>query len=393
MNTTIKNLKIWALAIVVGAGFTSCDNEDYLEITAQEPTDQVMFTNSTSSAYLLSAQTADNVAERFVWNEPSFDAPTPVNYKLEGSITETFDAVSYDSGTIQLNNQAVLVSDLMDMAEELGLDNDPETTDEEGNPNNSGTVYFRVTAFVGEDGATNGVSSVSETVSLNITLLESGEAEEILTNLYLVGNATAAGWNPDNNNTPLFRDPEMTSVYYFTGYFAYPGGDNTQFKMVEVPGMWQPQWGLTEDGTALAVNDGTTSDPAAFEVSADGYYSLMLNLEDNTYTYEAYDASGAVDYTTPGIGIIGDATAGAWDSDTEMTQSVFDPHIWYLNDQELGDGEMKFRTVGDWGMNWGGSTALSGLAVKDGANIPITAGIYNIWFNDIDGRYILIPAE
>jgi len=59
----------------------------------------------------------------------------------------------------------------------------------------------------------------------------------------------------------------------------------------------------------------------------------------------------------------------------------------------LTDGEFKFRANDAWDNNWGNaSEALSGKAgLGSSDNMPATPGTYNIWFNDLDGRYILIP--
>ena len=268
------------------------------------------------------------------------------------------------------------------MAEDAGLDNDP--TSEEPN---TGELYFRVRAFAG-DGEGNALEEYSEVSNLSVELPESGEEEEeTKRQLYFVGDASAAGWNPDNNNTPMFRDAENEDVYYFQGRFA--GGDDVEgFKLVEIPGQWQPQWGGT-DGV-LSVNAGDSDDPAAFKVAADAYYSLMVDVDNMTYTWEEIDESAATVYNE--IGVIGDATADAWDSDQDMTQSEFDPYIWYVNDIELTDGEIKFRADNDWAASWGDSTPFSGQGANDNdPNIPATAGTYDIWFNTLDGRYILIP--
>ena len=59
----------------------------------------------------------------------------------------------------------------------------------------------------------------------------------------------------------------------------------------------------------------------------------------------------------------------------------------------LTDGEIKFRADDAWDVSWGSDTALSGFATLGGPNIPAMAGTYDIWFNDLDGGYILIPVE
>lgn len=376
----MKKLALFLITIIAFAGFTSCEHDDDVVFVAQPDPEGVSFSNSFSSNYTLTSAASGNLAERFVWNEVDFTAPTTVTYELQGSADSDFS--SFDViGTTSETNLGVTISQMMSLAEDAGLDNDPNTEDMP----NSGQIYFRVRAYAGTDGG-NGLEALSEAQALTVTLPEMGEAEETKMNLFMVGDATAAGWSNDNNNTPLFRDPENDNVFYFQGRYA--GGDGVEgFKLLEVLGQWQPQWGGT-DGV-LGVNPGDGSDPAAFGVDSDAYYNLMLNTDDMTYTFEEMDASGAATYST--IGYIGDATPGGWDADTDLTQSTFNPHIWYVNDAELGDGEMKFRAGDAWDNNWGSDTALSGQTSQDGPNIPVTAGVYDIWFNDLDGRYILIP--
>lgn len=151
--------------------------------------------------------------------------------------------------------------------------------------------------------------------------------------------------------------------------------------------MWQPQWGL-ENGE-LSSSEILGKDPSAFPVDTDGYYSLTVNIDELTYSFEPYDATGAATYAT--IGLIGDSTPEGWDADQDMTQSEFDPHLWYIKGIELTDGEAKFRADNDWVIDWGGNTPLSGVAPEKGPNIPVTAGIYDVWFNDLTGHYVFIP--
>ena len=203
--------------------------------------------------------------------------------------------------------------------------------------------------------------------------------------MFLVGDATATGWDntATSNNYPLYRDPENENVYYYTGKL-----NSGNIKVIEMRGAWAPQYG-GENGTLMYRPTEDVADPPAIPVAAEGYYTFTINIDDLTYTLESYDASGATTYAT--IGYIGDATPGGWDADTDMTQSTFDPHIWYATDVDLADGEMKFRADNDWTVNWGTASALSGQATQDGQNIPVEGGMYEIWFNDLTGRYILIP--
>ena len=383
----MKKFSIFLLIMIAFVGFTSCEHDDDVVFTAQPDPEGIVFMSSTAESYTLTSETANNIAERFVWSEVDFDAPTTVTYELQGSSDADFSSFNI-IGTTGENNLGVTVSQLMSLATEAGLDNDPETE-----MPNAGDIYFRVRAYAGTDGS-NGLNATSEVMSLRVVLPEAVIEEEenpAKMNLFFVGDATAAGWNNNNNNTPMFRDPENDNIFNFSGRFA--GGDDVEgFKLLETPGAWQPQWGGT-DGT-LGVNTGDSDDPAAFSVEDDAYYTLSLNTEDMTYTFEAMDVSAATMYDM--VGIIGTATTGTdegWNDDMDMTQSDFDSHIWYMNDVELFDGELKFRANNAWDVSWGASTPISGQGANaNDPNIPVTAGVYDIWFNDLTARYILIPA-
>ncbi len=373
---TMKKLSILLFAFVALIGFNACTSDDDVVFIAQPDPEGIAFTNTFSSEYILTSSTAENTVERFVWNEIDVDVPTNINYDLLGSASEDMsDPVLLGSTTG--TNLAVKVKQLLSMAQDAGMDNDPTTEA----PNN-GTLYFQVEATAGTAGEMLHESTVQP---LNVVLPETTvEEEEDLREFYLVGNATPDSWNNNGNNTPLFRDAENPDLYYYTGRFVAG-----EFKLLEVKGQWQPQWGL--DNGQLTSSDILGGDPGAFVVESEGYYTLTVNADEMTYSFEPYDESGAAIYST--IGLIGPAQSGGWDTDTDMTQLEFDPHIWYINGVILADGEFKFRADDDWADNWGAaSDALSGQAnYGAGDNMVAQAGVYDIWFNDLTGRYILIP--
>lgn len=375
----MKKLSILILALVALTGFNACTSDDDVVFIAQPDAEGINFVNSFSSEYILTTATAANNAERFVWNEIDVDVPTNVVYEVQGSTTADFTDFTI-LGSTSTNNLAITVSQLMDLAEEAGLDNDPNTEEP-----NTGTLYVRVVASAGTAGE---LAHTSEVQALTVILPEIGEEDgETFTNFFMVGDATAAGWSPDNNNTPLFRDGENENLFHFTGRFN-GSAEAEGFKLLEVLGLWQPQWGL--DNGNLSNNTILGGDPSAFPVDTDGYFTFTMNIDEMTYSFEPYDASGAATYEA--MGVVGPAQAGGWDADTDLTQSEFDPHIWYANDVELSDGEIKFRANDAWDASWGDSTFLSGQGANDNdPNIVAEAGVYDIWFNDLTGRYLFIP--
>ena len=99
---------------------------------------------------------------------------------------------------------------------------------------------------------------------------------------------------------------------------------------------------------------------ANIKVTDAGYYKMNVNLNNMTYS---------VVKTT--WGIIGSATPGGWDTDTNMD---FDPasKTWTA-EIELGAGDIKFRANDGWDINYG-DDGVNGTLEANGANIAIAAG-------------------
>lgn len=373
----MKKLSILILALVALTGFNACSSDDDVVFIAQPDPDGISFRNTFSSTYILTDATAANNAERFVWNELDMGVPTNIMYEVQGSTSSDFSDFTV-LGTTSDNNLAITVRQLMDLAEDAGLDNDPDTE-----APNTGTIFVRVVASAGTGGE---MLHTSEAQALTVMLPElTGEPEITFQDLYLVGDATASGWTntTTSNNHPLFRDPTNPDIYYYTGKF-----NAGNVKVIEERGAWAPQYG-GENGNLIYRPTEADPDPAAIPVPSAGYYTFTIDVDAMTYTLVPYDASGAATYAT--IGYIGSATAGGWDADADMTQSAFDPHLWYAKGVQLMDGELKFRAGDAWDVNWGADTPLAGKATMNGPNIPVEENTYEIWFNDLTGRYILIP--
>ncbi|MCB7480725.1 SusF/SusE family outer membrane protein [Christiangramia sediminis] len=383
----MKKFSIFLLTIIAFVGFTSCEHDDDVVFVAQPDADGISFVNSTAATYTLTNQTGSNIAERFVWSEVEFDAPTTVTYELQGSTTSDFSNADI-IGTTSENNLAVTVSQMMSLAADAGLDNDP-TTEEAPN---TGSIFFQVRAYAGTDGS-NGLNATSEPISVNVTLPEAAEeGEPAKMDLFLVGDATPTGWDntATSNNYPLFRDSANDNIYYYTGKFTAGG-----VKVIEQRGAWAPQYG-GENGSLIYRATEADPDPSPITVDSEAYYTFTINIEEMTYSLEPYDASAATEYDQ--IGLVGAGTTVGWPGDDNptpdilLTQSSVDPHIWYTKDVELSEDGIKFRANLAWDVNWGGGENFpSGQATGDDI-IVSSAGTYNVWFNDLTGRYIFIPV-
>jgi len=361
-----KLIFLTSFILVMGA----CDEKEMIV-----PDENAVFSFELSENELvLSEANADTEAVTVIWSEPDFGFNAAISYKIHFDfLGGDFASSEYIPAGDDLS-KVVLVNEINAALIDLGI-TPFELTD----------IDVRVEAELSDSSS---IMSNSQTMSISAYPSE-------YPSLYLVGDATAAGWDPDNNNYPMFKDPDQNGLNVYTGYF-----NAGSVKLVETKGQWQPQWGKGASDGVLAGNPGTQADdPDVIAIPSAGYYTLQVDLINLTYSVEAFDESVAPDYLT--IGVLGQATPTGWGSDTDMTQSSFDSHIWYMNlnmnQSEGGDCDcgFKFRADDDWAVNWGGNqnppTLNHGICVLGGKNIgvPETAE-YLMFFNDIDGRYFYI---
>jgi hypothetical protein len=112
--------------------------------------------------------------------------------------------------------------------------------------------------------------------------------------------------------------------------------------------------------------------------SNDTIYSNVVTLTITTYV-----ASNS-------IGIIGDATAGGWSTDTDLYRPdpINKPGDWTTKVYLIGGKSAKFRADDDWVSNWGASDFPSGTGLQNGANINVSnSGYYQVDFNSGTGAY------
>lgn len=186
------------------------------------------------------------------------------------------------------------------------------------------------------------------------------------TTIGVIGSATAGGWSED---TPLTRDGNNPDLW--KGTVALTVGE-LKFRANNA---WTFNWGGGTFPSDTAVANGDN-----IAVPEAGSYLVSFNTNTLVYTFLPIG-----NFNT--VGLIGDATAGGWDTDSPMERDPDDISIWTVR-AELSNGEAKFRANNDWGVNWGGGTFPAGTATQDGPNIPVVAGEYIVTFNSTTGEYL-----
>ncbi|MFN3967708.1 SusE domain-containing protein [Flavobacterium sp.] len=348
-------------------------------VTTYPTNPPVLTSPSDGAAFVLSLSTSGDTALTVNWTDVvlNSDLNIDVTYNVEAALGGTSFASPASLGTVtNLTTLTVTHANLNSLALGLGL-----------TAGTAGNIDLRLKAS-----NTNESLDVLTRTSLTKTISVTPYSVTF-PNLYFVGSATSPGWNNNNNNTPVFRNQSVPNNYVYTGYF-----NAGAFKLLEVKGQWQPQWG-TNDGTTLAVNTGGGSDPNTFDVTTAGYYTYNFTTvgQGGNFTVTPYNAAGAPTYST--MGIIG-AAIGGWDPSNEInfTQDVNNPHLWYALGVNFTSGsEFLIRANDAWDNVWRhtGSQELYGNSVlaSGGNNFPFNAatGNYDVWFNDLDGAYILLP--
>lgn len=338
----MKKISILGLFIFALLSFNSCETEDDIVFTTQDP-EGFVFTNSTQDNYILSTATSGNLGERFTWGSADFGAPTNITYELQRSVSGDFTDAVVVSSSIG-NEIAMTIGQMMTVATEAGLDNDPDTP-----APNVGSFSVRLRAYPGDTGS--GTEAFSDVLVLNVELLEStgsGPGGAMIAELGVVGSGY--------NNWGAYADGYFYTTDtpdVFVSYVTLVDGE-IKFRLNND---WGTNWGgsggtLVQDGDNIAVTAGT--------------YKITVDLANLTYEMEEYS-----------WGVVGSAWNdwGAAGADGKFyydyTTDTFKKGI------RLMDGEMKIRFNNDWGINYG-DTGADGTIDQDGDNIAVTAGHYLI---------------
>jgi hypothetical protein len=378
----MKNIKRFSVIGIMGLAMLfiqSCDDTtDKFAIT--EPTAPLLAELNFTQLELDAVNTS-NPALTLNWDEANYGIQAAVNYTIQLSKEETFAQPVIASTITGKTSVTLSTSEVNAGTSDAGL-----------NPFEWADVYVRIVSSLGTQ---NSETIASNMVKLSVYPYFNYSFKEY----YLVGNATAFGWDnkASDNNPTLFRDNKDDNNFYYTGYFdkGTVGNDGEgRFKVIENKGAWSDQWGTTypdntdpiETSGDIAGNPATQSDdPGRFGVETSGYYTFTINFASKEFSITPFDESVII--SPASLTIKGTSTA-----DVTMAPLAFDSHIWSANSVRLTPGDIAFVTGA--GSEWGSTTSFSGVATDGGGSIPvIVEDDYDVWFNDLTGDYILIPLN
>jgi len=203
---------------------------------------------------------------------------------------------------------------------------------------------------------------------------------------YVVGDAQ--GWSNSDKSCLFYPmgSNQYTYTTKWTNQWSLKIWDEDTF------GNWDAAWGGV-NGSTDATGSLVNSNAGAFGPNeAGGWYTLVINMGTKTYEWTAIDEPA--EFTA--IGIIGGFND--WAADVDMTQLEKAPHNWRAQLTLNSDTELKFRANHDWAVNWGGDSSAEinedvYYVAPGGDNIKVPAGTYDVFFNDITGRFNIVKVQ
>jgi len=224
----------------------------------------------------------------------------------------------------------------------------------EGNGNNGTEGFIARRSELSDDGSwVIKVDGDAKFVRMTLNMMDySYKLEKVNFGAYIYEIGNESGWATSHPLAGLNYDGSYTGFSYLNGEFKYkPNADNWEDDLEMVSGDCYEGTLTTEGGPNISA-------------IPEGFYMMQVSLVEMTYKHTLIST----------IGVIGDATAGGWDSDQDMTFDSTDGS-WNISGITLTDGTIKFRANDAWDINWGGD--VNGL-VANGDNIFVSAGTYDI---------------
>ena len=381
--------------------FTACEDDNGSNPTLVQPSG---FTLNNPVNTLVDL--AESTAIPFTWSQPDYGGwPAAVEYQFEISPTDSWttstDEAAADESGFVVADYAIMGSVFTSCtgsidAAELDKALVSICNWSESEVPEKQIVYVRCIA------STAGAKAVtSNVVSLEVNPYYIELSDAPIEIWYLVGSGIGSSdWGNDAGGVgsggliPMY--PIMGNEYdsrtgqgeiQYAGYFT----NGMQFKLIKVPGKWDDQLNFTnvkDPASFLADLDG---DNHNIGITEDGYYRIRLNTVTDELIIEPFDGATGVFSMM--------AMPGGY-QEWNPAENVMNPmstnvenHDWYLKSVTYDDTELKFAANGGWDVNWGATDFPYGIGTQGGPNIPVVAGTYHVYFNDLLGAYNFVPAE
>ncbi|MDA3927416.1 MAG: SusE domain-containing protein [Prolixibacteraceae bacterium] len=355
-------LKYWTLGLMIIA-LAACNEDPELTVLRD-----ITFPGEIEVSSYEMVITESNISKdelTISWPAVDYYIGAPVEYTLQISFPgDTLGAAAWSNAKnvkagVDVYTKTLTAKELNRYALAFGLE-----------PNVPGTIVVRIKSYVDRD-AFSKVASIAFTPFAKEDVVEEPELPEAtMPSLWVPGDYQ--GWDPAT--APRIVD-RGSGIY--EGYIYIPEGGSYEFKYA-AQAAWEPMaYGDGGDGVLIEANNEGNN----FIAPGPGNYMLTADLTNMTYTSTATIWS-----------VIGDATPGGWDADTQMEYDV-EAQVWKLIADMSSEGSFKFRANNEWVIDFGidaegnilyadhpvlGYTAdLNNLTVPETGNYTITLDLHD----------------
>jgi hypothetical protein len=305
---------------------------------------------SVNSVVLTSSNDNDSIL-KFTWPAANFGAQPAITYTLQ--LDKPSDTANWaNAKTFAAGNNVLgydfLGKDLNNLLNGMGLI-----------PGTATNIAVRIRSDVNQyNGATSTINPVySNTLVLSVTPYG--------LDLYVPG--AYQNWDP--GSAPMLNPvPGMAGLY--EGYVNISGSGIQYFKYTNAP-----DWNHINYGDGGNFTFSTDGAAAGLSVPNGGYYELTANLNKNPWT------------ATPTTwGIIGDATPGGWNSDTQLSYDAVN-QVWKVTANMIQAGSFKFRANNAWNIDFGIDNT-GNIQYADNPFFPYNPNLNNLTV-PADGNYTI----
>lgn len=328
-NTTMKNNHILKaiFAFLIFLGLASCDNRELIQV---DNTAAPITMNLSAEHIFLDQNYPDNPALNITWSQAGYTVPVEMNYRIEASATQDF-ANPYTLGTVaqSVRTATYTVSQMNTAAQTIGLIQDVE-----------GKMYLRVTSYLGS----NALSSVSNVTSVMIT-------PYALTypSFYLVGAASAVGWNSGSAQLLYKKDSKSMIYTYMTPEsFRFLGQQawSPLNYSLDVPATDQPNRYFKQTTPNIVFGD---HENMKF-TDTEGIYLLEIDADGTKKSLSA--TKSALGYNYDNLYMVG--SINGWDAANPITMTKTGEGTFEVTTTLGADAEFKFIGQKAWAaLEWG----------------------------------------
>ena len=285
----------------------------------------------------------------------------------------------------------------IDAGNPWAIQNDPKGVlgvTKNGDDAMSGTLVTSVTKDDGTTDAPNAAMIAKAGIyQITINMMDyTYSIKQISPEYYLVG--ALQSWSDENMSCLMTAETAM--VQNFTT--KWTGDANLKIWLGSDFGKWDNAFGSAAgDGVNAAEGKLKANGGAIVCPEKDAYYTFTADFSTMTYKWTKLANQNPTEFEY--VGLIG--VGGKWKDGDDIDLKQVAPHNWYLAKQEIPAGGLKIRADhkwrddGNWGFGEGQNYENKGTLITSGGsgNIPVPAGTYNIYFNDITGAYAFVEVK